>query len=95
MEPTQLTYTTIELVHDIKTQCWGIPIGDGRYFYISQEMLEQVSDLIPICKYVNQQYGTDIPLAAYEAMNRMSNDTHHIVYIPVINPISSYDIFAG
>lgn len=95
MESTQLTYTTIELIHDIKTRCWGIPIGDGRYFYISQVMLEQVSDLRIIWKYVNQQYGIDIPLAAYDAMNRMSNDTRHIVYIPVINPISSYDIFAG
>ena len=95
VEPLELPYTTIGLIHDTKTRCWGIPIGDGRYYYIAQVMLEQVYDLRTIYEYVNQQYGTDIPLAAYEAMRNMRNDTHHIVYINVINPISSYDIFAG
>ena len=85
---SELPYTTIELIHDTKRHCWGIPIGDGRYCYIAQVMLEQVYDLRTICEYVNQQYGTDIPLSAYEAMRNASTDTHRIVYIPVINPIS-------
>lgn len=95
MEPIELPYTVIELMHDIKTRCWGIPIGDGEYFYISQLMLEQIYDLRYIRENVKKAYGIDMPLAAYEAMRDMRNDTSPYVHVPLINPVALSDTFAG
>ena len=95
MEPIELPYTVIELIHDTKRHCWGIPIGDGRYFYISHQVLEHAYDLKYIRENVKKAYGIDIPLAAYEAMKDMRNHISPHVYVPLINPIALSDIFAG
>ncbi len=87
MKPTELPYTVIELMHDVKRKCWGIPIGDGEYFYISQKVLEQIDDLKHIREHVNKAYGINLPLSAYEAMKERRNDMSRYVYVPLINPV--------
>jgi hypothetical protein len=95
MKPTELPYTIIELTHDIKRRYWGIPLGDGKYYYISEQALEYTYDLREICEYVNKQYGIDIPFSAYEAMKNMRDHTAPFVHVPHINPVAFSDTFAG
>lgn len=87
MEIAELPYTVIELMHDVERHCWGIPLGDGTYFYISQQVLEQIYDLKYIREHVNKRYGIDLPLSAYEAMREMRNHMSRYVYVPLINPV--------
>ena len=92
MKTTELPNSIIGLTHDIKRRCWGIPIGDGKYYYISEQALECTYDLREICEYVNKQYGINIPFYAYEAMKNMRDHTAPFV---LINPPALSDTFAG
>ncbi len=87
MKPTELPYTIIELTHDIKRRYWGIPIGNGKYYYISEQALEYAYDLKYIREHVNKTYGINLPLSAYEAMKERRNDMSRYVYVPLINPV--------
>jgi hypothetical protein len=94
-EIPEVSFRTIELIHDISRMQWGIPLGDGRYFYIAQQLLDYANDLEGICEYINTLYDADIPVSVYRLMRDYRDNTSRYVKIPILNPIDWSTFYAG
>lgn len=81
------TVTTIELLHHHGRHMWGIPIGDGKYFYISQEMIDYVHD-DAFLNYIFRHYDVKLTPSILNLMRSMASDENVYVVVPIPVEIS-------
>ena len=84
---TPLTYTTIELYHDIKTLTWSIKREeDGMYIHINQRLVDTLT-LEELQYAYKETYGEKFPLAVFDAMKKYANNTHPYIHVPIIDDL--------
>lgn len=95
MEFPEVSFRTIELIHDISRRQWGIPVGEGRYYWFSQEAIDYVNNLEIILEFINGNFGLDLPINVFEVMRTYRNEPSRYIKIPILNPIDWSTFYAG
>lgn len=87
MEFPEVSFRTIELIHDIKRLQWGIPVGDGRYYWFSQEAIDYANNLDIIRDFINYRFKLDLPINVFEVMKNYRDNPNRYIQITIRNPI--------
>lgn len=68
MDDLNTPIEVIKLYRDHRKATWGIPIGEGRYYYLSDELLENIVNHKSLYDFFERDFDITLPAGIFDTM---------------------------
>lgn len=73
MDDLSTPIEVIKLYRDHGKAAWGIPIGEGRYYYFSDELIDSIVDHNVLHEFLERNFDIMLPEGIFDKMSKLKH----------------------